>query len=103
MHTSTLAGRIVKARWRWLEASLAAAVLLLTVPAAALAGTYPQQVLVDGPSAYWRLGESSGSVAVDESANANLGVYANGVALGQRERSPATPTPRPPSTAPTTT
>jgi hypothetical protein len=83
MHRSGLAGRHVYSRRQWLRPLLTAAFLLLALPGAAQAGPYPQAVLVDGPSGYWRLGESSGSVAADESANTNLGVYANGVGLGQ--------------------
>jgi hypothetical protein len=37
--------------------------------------TYQDAVLADNPSAYYRLGESSGTTAVDSSANAMDGVY----------------------------
>ena len=39
-------------------------------------------MLSDGPTAYWRLGEASGTVADDE-ASTNNGTYQNGVTLGQ--------------------
>ena len=42
---------------------------------------YRDQVLADGPVAYWRLGETSGAVASDE-VGANPGTF-NGVTLGQ--------------------
>ncbi|HXS46538.1 MAG TPA: lysyl oxidase family protein, partial [Solirubrobacterales bacterium] len=43
---------------------------------------YSNAVLGDGPSAYWRLGEASGSTAVDFTG-ADNGVYTNGPVLGQ--------------------
>jgi Concanavalin A-like lectin/glucanases superfamily len=50
---------------------------------AAQASTYESVVLGDGPSSYWRLGESSGSTAVDGSGNGNdCGYSASGVSLG---------------------
>lgn len=39
-------------------------------------------MLADSPIAYWRLGETSGSTAVDSSGNGHTGSYENGVALG---------------------
>jgi len=47
------------------------------------ASTYASTVMADGPNAYWRLGETSGTVAVDSTANANNGTYAGGVTLNQ--------------------
>ena len=44
--------------------------------------TYRTDVLSDGPAAYWRLGESAGTVAADEKGTSN-GTYQNGVALGR--------------------
>ncbi|MFN8222177.1 MAG: LamG-like jellyroll fold domain-containing protein [Gaiellales bacterium] len=38
--------------------------------------------MADSPVAYWRLGESSGSVAVDSSGHGNDSTYFNGVTLG---------------------
>lgn len=37
----------------------------------------------DGPVAYWRLGESSGTNAADSSGNGLNGTYTGGVTLGQ--------------------
>jgi acid phosphatase type 7 len=56
--------------------------LVGAAPAVPGAGTYRDEVLADNPSSYWRLGETSGTTAVDERASANGG-YVNGVALGQ--------------------
>jgi hypothetical protein len=39
-------------------------------------------VLADGPLAYWRLGESSGTTAVDSTGSGHTGTYLGGVALG---------------------
>jgi YD repeat-containing protein len=44
---------------------------------------YRQAVLDDGPVAYWRLGETSGTNADDETANNNDGTYANSPTLDQ--------------------
>lgn len=44
---------------------------------------YRAAVLADSPSAYWRLGEASGTSAADASGNTNTGVYTGGVTLGQ--------------------
>ncbi|MFL5901604.1 MAG: LamG-like jellyroll fold domain-containing protein, partial [Solirubrobacterales bacterium] len=49
---------------------------------------YREAVLADGPVSYWRLGETSGSVAVDEKG-ANPGSYKNGALLGQASLLPA--------------
>jgi hypothetical protein len=46
------------------------------------APAYASAVLADQPVAYWRLGESSGTTAVDSSGHVN-GTYASGVTLGQ--------------------
>ena len=43
---------------------------------------YADAVLADGPVAYWRLGEASGSTAADSSGNGNSGTYTNGPTLG---------------------
>ena len=45
--------------------------------------TYRADVLSDNPSAYWRLGESSGTVAASELGATTNGAYENGVLLGQ--------------------
>jgi hypothetical protein len=44
--------------------------------------TYSDEVMADSPAAYWRFGEASGTVAVDQKG-ANPGSYQNGVLLGQ--------------------
>ncbi len=54
-----------------------------TVATAAPQSSYRAEVLADSPRAYWRLGEVSGGVAVDETVNANTGSYVNGAVLGQ--------------------
>lgn len=53
--------------------------LVLSVPASA---GYREDVLDDEPVAYWRLGESSGTTAVDSSGSGFAGTYAN-VSLGE--------------------
>ena len=45
------------------------------------ATSYDQTVLANAPAAYWRLGETSGTAAVDTSAKGNGGSYSGGVAL----------------------
>jgi len=49
--------------------------------AAAGRGSYPGTVLADNPVAYWRLGEASGTTAVDE-VGSNDGTYINSPTLG---------------------
>lgn len=44
--------------------------------------SYASEVLADAPLIYWRLGESSGTVAADTSGNGNDGTYTNGPTLG---------------------
>lgn len=43
---------------------------------------YEAEVLSDSPDAYWRLGESAGTTAVDSSLNSSPGVYTAGFTLG---------------------
>ena len=43
---------------------------------------YESAVLADSPSAYYRLGESSGSTAADDSGNGNSATYGTGVTYG---------------------
>jgi hypothetical protein len=50
-------------------------------PAAAL--TYDQEVLADSPVAYWRLDETSGTVAHDSSGNGLNGTYSGAITFGQ--------------------
>ena len=45
-------------------------------------GSYPSAVLADNPELYYRLGERSGTTAVDSSANANNGIYQGGATHG---------------------
>ena len=45
------------------------------------ASTYASAINADGPNAYWRLGETSGTVMVDSTAGANNGAYVGGVTL----------------------
>jgi hypothetical protein len=45
-------------------------------------GSYASSVLADAPSQYYRLGETSGTIAADSSGNADNGVYQGGVTLG---------------------
>lgn len=44
---------------------------------------YRASVLSDAPIAYWRLAETSGSDAADETGGGHVGAYENGVVLGQ--------------------
>lgn len=45
--------------------------------------TYAQSVLADGPLAYWRLGETSGTVAVNATGHGYVGTYTGTVTVGQ--------------------
>lgn len=56
-------------------------IVALPEPNAALAD-YASSVLNDGPIGYWRLGESTGSVAFDASPNNLHGTYVGSVGLG---------------------
>lgn len=49
----------------------------------AAAATYSSTILADAPLGYWRLGESSGTVAADSSGNARDGTYVNAPTLAQ--------------------
>ena len=44
---------------------------------------YRAAVMSDAPRAYWRLGETSGLVAADQTSNGISGSYLNGVVLGR--------------------
>jgi hypothetical protein len=57
----------------------AAARLTVVVPPA---NSYPAVVMADGPTAFWRLGEASGDVALDYAGGYNA-PYLNGYTLGQ--------------------
>jgi len=65
-------------------------ILLNSHPAQCVAGTYSSAVLADGPVAYYRLGETSGSVAANSSANGSAldGAYTN---FGAGQTLPSTP------------
>ncbi len=68
---------------RRVRRSLAAAALLACLGASvASAAGYRDEVVADSPSAYWRLGETSGTVAANEVAG-QAGTYVGGPALGQ--------------------
>lgn len=57
---------------------------LLALPAAHAATiAYQSAVLADSPYLYYRLGEDSGTTAVDTSGNNRTGAYTNGPTLGQ--------------------
>ena len=43
---------------------------------------FANEVMVDGPVGYWRLGESPGQPAADSSPNGNDGTYNGGITLG---------------------
>jgi hypothetical protein len=49
----------------------------------ALSADYSDGVLAKGPVAYWRLGETEGPVAVDQTANAYNGTYFGNPTFGQ--------------------
>ena len=65
-------------------------ILLNSHLAQCVAGTYSSAVLADGPVAYYRLGETSGSVAANSSANGSAldGAYTN---FGASQTLPSTP------------
>jgi hypothetical protein len=44
--------------------------------------SYRDEVWVDAPAGFWRLGEQAGTVAADETPNASQGSYQGGVTLG---------------------
>jgi len=44
---------------------------------------YPDEVLADGPVAYYRFEETAGTTAADTSGNGNVGTYMNGALLNQ--------------------
>lgn len=57
--------------------------VVLAHPKTALASSaYETAVLADSPSVYYRLGESSGTTAVDDSGNGNDGTYQSSATLG---------------------
>jgi hypothetical protein len=44
--------------------------------------SYVDEIEKDHPAAYWRLGETNGTMAIDASENGHDGTYTNGVTLG---------------------
>ena len=62
-------------------AAVAAATAALALPGAAQAAEYQDAVMADGPLSYWRLDETSGTVAQDATANDRDGTFTN-AALG---------------------
>src|SRR6266704_1952588 len=54
----------------------------VTVSSTSPSLTYPQTVLHDNPSFYWRLGETSGTTAQDRSGHGRTGIYESGTTLG---------------------
>lgn len=54
----------------------------LYVPRVSALSAYALAVLADAPLAYYRLGETSGTVAADSSGNAHSGTYTNNPTLG---------------------
>lgn len=54
----------------------------LTDPTAPVKGVYRAEVMADSPVGYWRLGESTGTTAADETSNNDAGSYLGGIALG---------------------
>jgi hypothetical protein len=58
-------------------AAVMAATVVLALPGAAQAADYQDAVLADGPLSYWRLDETSGTVAQDATANDRDGTYTN--------------------------
>ena len=55
----------------------------LDAPPDAPSSLYRAAVLADSPLAYWRLGETGGTVAHDESGHGHDGTYVGGTTLGQ--------------------
>jgi hypothetical protein len=54
----------------------------VVVSATSPSASYPQTVLADGPSFFWRLNETSGTTAADSSPNGFAGIYETGTTLG---------------------
>lgn len=59
-------------------------ILILLIPGAVTvyASTYSTVVLASGPEAYYRLGESAGTMVADASGHSHSGTYSGGVTLG---------------------
>jgi hypothetical protein len=54
-----------------------------TVTVASATASYRNQARADFPSFYWRLGESSGTTAADDTGQGRTGTYQSGTTLGQ--------------------
>jgi hypothetical protein len=65
-------------RWMWL------ALLLMLVLAQGIvhASSYSDAIVASAPETYYRLGDSSGTTAVDASGHSHDGTYHNGISLG---------------------
>src|SRR6266508_181970 len=74
--------RLRRARQRSMFVAVAAASFLLVSAAHADNGAYRGVVMADAPVAYWRLGEASGTAAVDQTGT-NPGIYSGGVTRAQ--------------------
>src|SRR4029077_18308996 len=59
-----------------------AAIPVPTIQAARASANYSSTVLADGPVSYWRLGEQSGTTALDIGTGANNGAFTGGYTLG---------------------
>ena len=59
-----------------------AAIPVRATPTARASANYSSTVLADGPVSYWRLGEQSGTTALDIGTGANNGTFTGGYTLG---------------------
>jgi hypothetical protein len=74
-------GRVIRRLPSSVVLAAAVGALVFTSGAAAL-GSYREEVLADSPRGYWRVAETAGTAAQDETANNNDGTYTGGVGLG---------------------
>jgi hypothetical protein len=63
-------------------AVIVGAVVASVAGASAAAPSYRDEVLADSPAGYWRLAETSGTAAYDETTAGNRGAYLGGATLG---------------------
>ena len=68
----------------WSALGLLVALMLATTTPAGASPNYRDVILADNPIMYWRLGESSGSVAYDETANHRDATYIHNPFFGLR-------------------
>jgi len=68
--------------FRWWLTLLLVTLLCLGTARPAFGSAYSDAVLADMPVRYYRLGDSSGTTAVDSSGNSQDGTYTGGVTLG---------------------